>query len=150
MPIEYRRLNSGDLAEAVTAIIEQCPDIPYFTDKHPDILTKCWLNLMEVGLGRQYAAYVDGKPVGLMLGMVAPDMLSPTKQALECVWQVVPEYRKTGAGPELMKMFEEDAKAAGCARVVFGAATNYRYEVMVRLYRKFGYKPISLAMAKDL
>lgn len=150
MSLVYKRLNQEELAEAVRALIEQCPDIPYFTEKHPDILISQWRQLMVLGMGRQYAAYADGKPVGLMLGMISPDMLSPTKQALECVWQVVPEFRKTGAGPALMKMFEEDAKQAGCIRIVFGAATSYRYEAMIRLYKKLGYKPISLAMAKDL
>lgn len=151
MSIEYKKLSTGEeLSEAILALFEQCPDIPYFTEKHPGILIEKWQQLMKLGLGYQYAAYADGKPVGIMLGMISSDILSPTKQALECVWQVVPKYRKTGAGPELLKMFEDDAKKAGCARVIFGAATSYRYEAMVRLYKKLGYKPISLAMSKDL
>lgn len=150
MDIVYKRLNAEEIAEAIRAIVAACPDIPYFTEKHPEILVAKWQKLAEIGLGRQYGAYVNGQPVGLMLGMISPDMLSPTLQALECVWQVIPEFRKTGAGPALMKMFEEDAKKAGCVRVVFGAATSYKYDAMVRLYRRLGYKPISLAMAKDL
>lgn len=150
MELAYRKLTVADLPTVVRAMIEQCPDVPYFTEKHPEILIERWLQLMALGMGYQYGAFDGEKPVGIMLGMVAPDMLSPTKQALECVWQVVPEYRKTGAGPKLMKMFEQDAKEAGCCRVVFGAATSYRYDVMVRLYKKLGYKPISLTMAKDI
>ena len=151
MPVECKKLSDGEeLAVAIRSLIEQCPDIPYFTEKHPDILIASWRKLMAIGIGCQYAAYADGKPVGIMLGMISPDILSPTKQALECVWQVVPEYRKSGAGPALMKMFEDDAKQAGCARIIFGASTSYKYEPMVRLYRKLGYKPISLAMSKDL
>lgn len=150
MQFTCKRLTADEVAEAIRAIVAACPDVPYFTEKHPEILVEKWRKLISLGLGYQYGAYVDGQPIGLMLGMIAPDMLSPTSQALECVWQVVPEYRKTGAGPELMKMFEEDAKKAGCIRIVFGAATSYKYEAMVRLYRRLGYKPISLTMAKDL
>jgi GNAT superfamily N-acetyltransferase len=101
-------------------------------------------------LARQYAAYVGEEPVGIMLGMSSPDIASDTKQALECLWQVTPAYRNTGAGPQLMRMFEEDARAAGCARIIFGASTEYRYDLMVRLYKRLGYKPISLTMAKNL
>lgn len=139
-----------EVAQAVPVILEGCPDVQYFAKKRPEVLIKSWTDFVKAGFARQYAAYENGQPVGLMLGIIMPDLLAGEKQALECVWQVLPEYRKTGAGPVLMKMFESDAKKEKCVRMVFGAALYWNLEAMKRLYRKLGYTPISLTMEKRL
>lgn len=148
--VEYRELNKTEMAEAVETVIRECPEIPYFAEKRSDIFIPKWGDFMQAGIAKTFGAYCDGKPVGLMLGIIMPDLLSDTKQAMECVWQVIPAYRHTGAGPVLMKMFEDAAREAGCCRTVFGASTEFEIEKMRRLYRRLGYKEISIGMAKTL
>lgn len=150
MNVEYKELNPKEMAVAVETVIRECPEIPYFAEKRSDIFIPKWEKFMQAGLARTFGAYCDGKPIGLMLGIIMPDLLSDTKQAMECVWQVIPAYRKSGAGKTLMRMFEDSAKEAGCCRTVFGASTEFEIEKMRRLYRRLGYKEISIGMAKDL
>jgi GNAT superfamily N-acetyltransferase len=149
-PVEYRILSLDDIGDTIRALIAGCPDVPYFAKLQPELLVEKWKDLMAGGIARQYGAFIDGKPVGIMLGMVVDDIASLSKQAYECVWQVIPEYRRTGAGPALMSMFESEARKQGCARVLFGAATDGHYDAMVRLYKKMGYRPVSMTMAKSL
>jgi GNAT superfamily N-acetyltransferase len=145
-----KSLTESEAVEAIFALIKACPEIPYFTEKKPEVLSENWIKFMRAGIARSFAAYVDGKPVGLMLGLIMPDILGGVPQALECAWQVIPEYRSLGAGVELMKMFEESAREAKCVRVIFGASVEFEFEKMKRLYRRLGYKPVSLTIGKTL
>lgn len=131
-------------------VVKNTPDLPYYAKKDPELLIEKWTQFMKLGFAKSYGAYEDKNPVGLMLGIIMPDLFSKTSQALECAWQVIPEYRRSGVGIRLLKMFECDAKKAGCARVVFGASTEWEHESMVRLYRRLGYDPISTTVAKNL
>jgi GNAT superfamily N-acetyltransferase len=148
--IECRELTPAEMASAVREVIRDCPEIPYFAKKDPEIFIPRWMEFMRVGIARSYGAFCGTKPIGLMLGIVMDDLLSPTRQAQEVVWQVNPAYRSTGVGPKLMNLFEASAREAGCYRVVFGASTEWEYEKMLRLYRKLGYTPISMGVAKNL
>lgn len=141
-------MTENEVAEAIPIVIRECPDVPYFTEKKPDVFIEKWIPMMQAGLARSFGAYCDGQPVGLMLGVVVPDLLGGVPQALECIWQVVPKYRSTGAGIKLMKMFEDSAREAHCARVIFGASVEREFEKMKRLYRRLGYSPVSLAFTK--
>lgn len=148
--IECRKLTPNEIASAVREVLNDCPEIPYFAKKDPDIFIPKWLDFTRAGIARSFGAFCGDKPIGLMLGIVMDDILSPTRQAQECVWQVNPAYRHTGVGPQLMKLFEQSAKQAGCCRVVFGASTEWNYPSMLRLYKKLGYNPISMGVAKTL
>lgn len=148
--IVCKTISESEIPEVIREVVKNTPDLPYFAEKDPELLIEKWTEYMKLGFARSFGAYKNDRPVGLMLGIIMPDLFSKTSQALECAWQVIPEYRRTGVGVKLLKMFEQAAKDAGCARVVFGASTEWEHESMVRLYRRLGYEPISTAVAKNL
>lgn len=148
--IECREVLPSELPEAIRTIIRDCPEIPYFAEKKPDVFIPKYLALVGTGIARSYGAFLGARCVGLMLGIFADDLLSDKRQSTELVWQVHPDFRKTGIGPKLLKMFEEASREVGCHRVVFGASTEWNYPSMLRLYKKLGYSPISMGVAKTL
>lgn len=148
--MECKAMTEVQAAEAIRVVIRECPEIPYFTEKKPEVLVANWTNFMRAGIARSFGAYHEEQPVGLMLGIIMPDLLGGVPQALECAWQVIPKYRSTGAGIKLMKMFEDSAREAKCVRVIFGASVEFEFEKMKRLYRRLGYAPVSLTIGKML
>jgi GNAT superfamily N-acetyltransferase len=56
----------------------------------------------------------DGILVGFLLGFVAP---GPPKTGYVHLVGIHPDYRRRGVGKVLYQTFEEDARAAGCARL---------------------------------
>ena len=151
MSIEVKAVSEAELPELIRVVLEKMPDIPYYAKKDPEILIPKWTQLMRMGIARSYGAYEDGTPIGMLLGMVTADLVAATTQAFEIAWQVRPEYRRRGAGIQLLKLFEQDAVEAGCARIVFGASMEgYGHEAMIRLYRRLGYEPFSTVFAKKL
>jgi len=148
--MECKAMTEQETTEAIRTVIRECPEIPYFTEKKPEVLIANWMPFMRAGIARSFGAYHENHPVGIMLGIIMPDLLGGVPQALECAWQVIPKYRSTGAGIQLMKLFEDSAREAKCVRVVFGASVEFEFEKMKRLYRRLGYKPVSLTIGKML
>lgn len=148
--METRALTEDEMSTGIRTLTDEWPRLPYFAKKDPKHFSEAWKKLMRAGVARSYGSWVEGKIVGILLGLIVDDMLSGVPQATHCVWQVMPEYRKRGIGTTLLKRFEEDAKEAGCKRIIFGADTNVDYCRMRRFYRHQGYKPANMAVQKLL
>lgn len=111
-----------------------------------NFLAKSWAALMNQGMGLAFAAFQEGEPVGLFLGIIAPDLHNGTLQGVEYVW--------AGKGAlQLLDEFEKECRAQGCSRIVFGLHPEYlgeRAPLLRRLYRRKGFKASTESFVKEL
>lgn len=112
----------------------------------PNYLAKSWAALIDQGMGVAYATFSSDQPVGLLLGVIAPDLHNGLLQGVEYAW--------AGKGAlSLLEEFEKECKARGCTRIVFGLHPEYlggRDAALRRLYRRKGFSPSTESYVKEL
>ena len=70
--------------------------------------------------------------------MVSPSLYSKDRVALEILWWVEPDARKTGLGKELLEAFEYWAKNIAQCSII--AVSSLDDESLDKFYNKKGYK----------
>jgi len=106
--------------------------------------------LVSASIGRGYGWFDDTlQPHGMLVGFILPDPFTGVKTGYEHVWWVAPE-RRGAASLELLRAFENDCRAEGCRRVLFGTSSFVSEAKMLRMYRRQGYKAYGQTVAKEL
>ena len=77
----------------------------------------------------------EGKPVGLLGGMINNFIFGDIKMAVEIAWWVEPEFRKSGLGKELIDAFELWANKNGCAFITL----SFLEDKPAKIYEDIGY-----------
>jgi hypothetical protein len=92
----------------------------------------------------------EGELVGCLAGVVVPHFFNYRNLIFqECMWYVLPEYRKGRAGVMLYKQCERDCKRHGITRLAF-AHTKYMKGNFEKLYNGLGFKYLETHYEKVL
>lgn len=90
----------------------------------------------------------EGRPVGMIAGMIVECITNGKPCLQEVVWYVNEQYRSNGH--KLLKEMESCAKHLGCSSVVMGLMCNSQQDRLDRVYRRLGYKPFEVQYIKEL
>lgn len=96
---------------------------------------------MEKPSARAYGSFSDEKLVGILLGFIVPDLMTGELQGVEYFWGMVPEHRDGTNSRDLLFMFEDDCKEAGCSTILCGLSEQIAPEKMRKIYDDLEYRP---------
>jgi len=143
------RLSASEVKQAVLDVgARMAPDLRYWAPINLEFLGQSWENLCSGPWCYAYGLRMSGATVGLLLGMVVPDMNSGLLQGLEYFWGVERKYRSRAVG--LLRAFEKDCVAAGCHIIMLGSIRSMQPEDRTRLYGHLGYQPHAEVFSKRL
>src|SRR5438046_730546 len=77
-----------------------------------------WRMLLNNNMGAIWAYQSNGKTVGMLGGLLSPDMNTGEMTASEAFWYVLKDYRNSIESIKLLIYFEQWAKEIGAKRVV--------------------------------
>ena len=97
-------------------------------------------SLLAGGSGIAFVAEVDGKLVGLIAGVIHPDMTSGIPCAGEWCWFVAKEYRGL-VGLKLLAAYEAEAERRGARKLVMLHLMNEDGEKVAEVLKRRGYIP---------
>jgi len=109
-----------------------------------------WTVLLSLGLGEIFFAHNGEKVVGLFGGVFNPDPFNGLMTAAEQFWYVLPEARGTKASLRLFDMFEEEAKARRCSRILMLRLEGEFADILSRLYERRDYKMAEQTFVKEI
>ena len=78
-----------------------------------------------------------GEPVGIIAAYAFTPLFSSQKVAVEVLWYLKEEYRKSRRGREMMEAYEYWAKMVGCTTVQYGFLETSP-KGMVKMYERYG------------
>jgi hypothetical protein len=132
------RLPANLVKQAVLDVgTRMMPDLKYWAPVNLEFLGNAWEKMCAHDSCRAYGLDMGGATVGLLLGMMMPDLNSGCLQGIEFFWGVEKKFRSRAVG--LFRRFEKDCKEAGCLVVVAGAIQSMNPEKMFKLYDRLGY-----------
>ncbi len=114
----------------------------------PEVFIKNWEFLLGNGMGKIFGLYEDGKFVGALGAIIAPDLNDGELCATECFWFIDPDKR--GNGVKLLLNFVKYSKEIGCVRVNMVHLFNAHAEKLSKLYKKLGFSPVETHYLKTL
>jgi len=111
-----------------------------------DLVTQGFRSFMETGTGIAY-----GHVGGFLLAVHQYDVFNGRLKAYEFLFMVDPKAKQPNTATELLKEFEDGARAAGCETTVVGAHVGFsEWKTLERYYRMKGYSFLSESMQKIL
>lgn len=110
---------------------------------------RAWGYLIGVNSGVIFAAYKEGVPVGVIGGIVFPDLNTGKPVAQEAFWYV-DEQAGRGLGPRLLRVFEEWGAKRGATRIAMVHLENAGGERVAKLYERRGYRRAETIYAKEV
>lgn len=114
---------------------------------------KTWRGLIYSGIGAIFAYFPKADSVevgGILGGLFYPCSMTGQLEALEGFWYVEPDYRGGTGGIKLLKAFEEEGKARGCARVKMVHLSSLNPELVANIYERMGYHKLQVNYSKEL
>jgi GNAT superfamily N-acetyltransferase len=79
----------------------------------------------------------EEKPVGIIAAYAFTPLFSTQKVAVEVLWYLQEEHRKSRRGREMMEAYEYWAKMGGCKTVQYGFLESSP-KGMVKMYERYG------------
>ena len=122
-------------------------ELPFDEDK-----TRAGIEKFIIGDKKTYVSLVsieDDKVVGVLIAYCMEPLFSTKKVAIEVLLYMVPEYRSSHRGDQLIQAYEYWAKLVGASRAIGG----FMYGMDERLeafWRRRGYQDLEKLYAKDL
>lgn len=95
-------------------------------------------------------AELNGKLIGMIVGVVTADWFGSALGATDITFYVDPAHRGGRAALLLVSTLEEWARDAGAERITPGISTELHVESTARFYGKIGYLPYGQLLCKDL
>ncbi len=88
---------------------------------------------------------------GFIIGTIGTTFWDARELLCEQLLYVLPVWRQIGTlAKELVSEFERVGKERGCYRVIAGASTGIRNEIVVRMYESLGYHRKGISLWKDI
>ena len=109
-----------------------------------------WRMLLKNNMGAMWKLVNDGKMVGAMGGLLAPDMNDGEIVATEAFWYVMPEFRHSTGGLKMLVYFEKWAKEMGAKRIVMGHLLTNLPNALPEYYKRRGYSPTEIFYVKQV
>lgn len=91
----------------------------------------------------------DGKPVGLISGLVIPALFSEQKVGVEHAWFVHPDHRTSRIGFKLLSAFEEWCRLVGCDMIQMSSLRSSN-AIVDRIYEGRGYELVEKTFMKEI
>jgi GNAT superfamily N-acetyltransferase len=104
--------------------------------------------MIEVCKDISYFLVVEGKPVGVIAGLIVNNLTNGKSALQEVIWYVDREYRSHGKA--LMEAFEEAARARGCDSIVMALMCNSMSDRLDKFYKRLGFRPFEVQYIKEL
>jgi hypothetical protein len=144
-----RRIPSLDVKQFILVVGTKLrPEMEYWAPINLGFLGESWQRADLGGMAQTYGLFIAEEPVGMLLGMMFPDLNSGYLQGMEFFWGVEKKFRSKALG--LLRQFEKDCKEAGCKAVITGSIRSMEPDKMRRLYGYLGYKPHAVEFLKRL
>ena len=104
-------------------------------------------SILRSGTGALWVMRSGGEVVGVLFAILAPCLVTGRTMAMESIWYVVPEHRRSGL--LLFKEFEDWAKKVGASIMMTGhkVSTDQRFESFLE---GRGYTPFEVYHYKEL
>jgi len=115
-----------------------------------DVFLKNWTVLLENNMGVMWKYVKNDQIVGMLGGILSPDILDGSLTATETFWYVHPEHRTGRGGLELLLTFEKWAVEIGANRIMMAHLVEHNSETLKKLYERRGFKPIEIFYSKEL
>lgn len=109
-----------------------------------------WKGIMANNLGVMWGYYHKGKVVGILGGLLTPDLMSGEMVATEAFWYVLPKHRKSIWSVKLLFTFELWAKQIGAKRIIMAHLLHAVSAKLSHYYVKRGYRAVEINYVKDL
>jgi GNAT superfamily N-acetyltransferase len=91
----------------------------------------------------------NGKPVGILVAYAYEPIFSQDRVAIEVLWFLEDEYRKSTRGVEMADAFEYWAKMIGCKLAQYGYLSSAD-PGMQKFYERRGMKMVEMVYHKEL
>lgn len=145
--MRIRTATPSDIERIVELGAESLMQGPYKDEvKNPDQWRKTALGVVLNADGCILVAEEDGKVQGLLGFMVYPHYFTGLKSAIELMWYVSPDYRKSMMGICLARAAMRLAKSMGAVNMQMTAPTAE----VGKAYEAMGFKPLETAYQKAL
>lgn len=89
-----------------------------------------------------------GKLVGFMCGIVTEHYFADMVYATNLALYVTPEARGSHACLNLLRLFEQEARARGASEIMLGVTSGVQQERTARLYNALGYETVGALTVK--
>ena len=109
-----------------------------------------WCVLLSSNVGVMWKLEDKDHVVGMLGGMLTPDLLDGSLTATETFWYVHPEHRNGSGGIQLLLTFEKWAMEIGAKRIIMAHLVNHNSESLKNLYQRRGFKPMEIFYHKEL
>lgn len=113
---------------------------------NPEQSAQTCLSVIKSDNGKVIVAEDEGVLVGLLGFMIYPHYFTGQKTAIELMWYVVPEHRRSMTGVCLVRAAMREAKALGAVKMQMTAPT---LEV-AKAYEALGFKALEMSYQKVL
>lgn len=101
--------------------------------------------------GMFIVAKEDGKIVGAIAGLMSPFIFNHNfNVAVEMLWFVMPEYRKTGIGDQLLNALETKAKENNCVMLTMCHFHNEQSKKLGKTFEDKGFALSEFSYVKKL
>ncbi len=95
-----------------------------------------------------FVAEMDGEPVGVLGGLLVPNMFNPEIITLaEIFWYVVPDHRKSRAGALLIKAFQKKAEELGVESTM---SLLHSSDINYKSLERLGFLPIEVGFLRRI
>ena len=110
--------------------------------------------LMQLGAnlvnqGGIFLAEKDGKPLGMILGMVTEHFFGHDLMACDLAVYVHPDHRGGTLAVRLIKKFEAWAFSMGAKVITMGVSTEVEADRTGQLYKRLGYRMTGVLAVKE-
>jgi len=144
-----RAMTVGDLPKAADCAREFYASSKFLRRFDIDRFSSAWTGFIESGAGVIFGLFdEEGNLQGALGGICFPDLYSGELQASEFFWFVKEEHR--GRGLDLLRSFEEWARAMGCACIRLAHLMDSMPDRLERVYERRGYVLAEKQYVKEL
>lgn len=109
-----------------------------------------WQKFYDRHMGVILGLWLDGRYIGGLGGIIAPDPNTGDLTGVECFWYVMPEHRGARMGIRLVDAFEVWAREHGASHVIMVYVHGREGNTLDRLYQRRGYRELETCYVKDL
>lgn len=104
--------------------------------------------MIEICKDLSYFLLADGKPVGVIAGMMVQNLTNGKPALQEVIWYVDLDYRSHGK--LLLDAFEDLARERGAGSIVMALMCNSMSDRLDKFYKRLGYRPFEVQYIKEL
>lgn len=115
-----------------------------------DIFSSNWRTMIAGNIGKIFVVRDNGIIVGCLGGVFILDQFNGRGVAMENFWFVLPEFRRSRAGIDLLDAFEAEAKQRNCKKILMAHLKIEGAEVLEKFYQKRGYSLIEQTFSKEI